>query len=660
MTTVLRAEVQISAQNQLRPGLAKAAAALDKFRQQQTKVTAQAAQMERMERAAGALRGAMAGVGGAAVLAGLAAANKRFAEVDRAMTRIGITGDASAKQTREGMISLRNVANEVALPFDQVREGMDQITASGRDFGDALKMMPSVARTAQASGAQVSDIANSSTALIDQMKISIDGLQLAQDTLAKGGKLGRFELKDMARYLPSMLPAFRALGYEGQQGLERLVATLQVIRMGTGTAEEAAASANNIFAKMESEATVKNFKDMGVDLPKALAKARKEGKDLLEVFTDLTRTALKGDMSKLPQLFNDMEFARGMRAMLGGVEARKRFLADLRNASGTIATDLKRVTDDSQAALDRFGNAADRARTALGSLVTQVASPALSNGAENLNSLAEGMERIAKAAREKGPAAAAKDAVGGFIQSVVDDARAGRAQYNETASAAGDDTTLSLMTRRRQATPADAARLSEIDRELARLEGVRGGPGSAAEQRARQIAALRRDRAAIAGRSSAPLTDDESGAFARDQLRRSGLGGDIAAPDFSDILDAAREARRNAAFAGVTSGPMGGGSGRRVNAPEPPRRPSDLGGPAMIPAQGFDEANAKAETLKSTVIEIGPAAMTATQQIAVGVSSAVDRAVADIDRLQMKLNSLRGPSLSFAGLNTGPSMNEAR
>lgn len=50
----------------------------------------------------------------------------------------------------------------------------------------------------------------------------------------RGDKLGKFELKDMARYLPSMLPAFEALGGEGQSGLRSLVAMLQVIRAGTG------------------------------------------------------------------------------------------------------------------------------------------------------------------------------------------------------------------------------------------------------------------------------------------------------------------------------------------------------------------------------------------------------------------------------------------
>eukprot|EP01042_Synura_sphagnicola_P022496 gene22496-biopygen21862 len=96
-------------------------------------------------------------------------------------------------EVKKGTVELRNLSRDTATLFDPAQKGLDAITASGRDFGDAMKMMPAVLKTAQASGAGVDDIANSSTALIDHMKISIEGLAEAQDTLAMGGKLGRPE-----------------------------------------------------------------------------------------------------------------------------------------------------------------------------------------------------------------------------------------------------------------------------------------------------------------------------------------------------------------------------------------------------------------------------------------------------------------------------------
>ena len=80
----------------------------------------------------------------------------------------------------------------------------------------------------------------------------------------KQGKLGSFELKDMARYLPSLGPAAAAAGFTGENGLRDLVSMLQVMRKGSGTSEEAAASMQNVLQKMMSEETAKRFKKFGV------------------------------------------------------------------------------------------------------------------------------------------------------------------------------------------------------------------------------------------------------------------------------------------------------------------------------------------------------------------------------------------------------------
>ena len=334
----------------------------------------------------------------------------RSASVGRSMSRTGITGDASVQETEAGTAALRRLARDTAMPFDQVQQGLDSIVASGRSFGDALRMIPSVVKTAQASGAEVQDIANSSTAMMDHMGISIDNLQSAQDMLAKGGQLGKFELKDAARYLPSMLPAAKATGMRGLPGLSRLSAVLQVIRGGTGTAEEAASSASNIFAKMESEETTKRFSKFGIDLRKEMAKARNEGRDLLETFVQLTRLATKGDLSKIPQLFSDMEMARGMRPLVEGWEKVAKLQREISQSSGTVAANLKRITADSQAQIDRLSEAKDRAMTSAGDTLLSLASNQLEGTIKELNAIADRLDRFNATKKEKGLTAAVTEA----------------------------------------------------------------------------------------------------------------------------------------------------------------------------------------------------------------------------------------------------------
>lgn len=294
-------------------------------------------------------------------------ANKAFAENERAMTRIAVTADASGEAQSTAWRDLQKLAMETAQPVDKVREGLDALVAAGRSLPDAMAFLPAVARTAQASGAQVADIAKSADAIGSAFKIAGADMQGAFDIMATGGKLGQFELKDMARYLPSLAPAAAAIGMEGKKGLTDLVAMLQVLRKGSGTSEEAAGSMNNILQKMSSEETTKRFKKMGVDLEAMFKAGKAAGKDMISIFMEATQAATKGDLGKLPNLINDMEFSRGVRAMMmyrSELERMRQAIAT--TASGTVAQDLNRVLSNNQATMDRFKIATDRLADSLG------------------------------------------------------------------------------------------------------------------------------------------------------------------------------------------------------------------------------------------------------------------------------------------------------
>ncbi|GLS59758.1 phage tail tape measure protein [Methylobacterium haplocladii] len=173
----------------------------------------------------------------------------------------------------------------------------------------------------------------------------------------------------MARYLPSLGPAASAIGFKGEKGLSDLVAMLQTMRKGSGTAEEAVASMNNILAKMESDKTIKGFKALGIDAEAAFKKARKEGRNLVEVFEELVQKGLKGDRSRLGELIDDMEFKRGVQALMSYRGEWQKLSASLRdNSGGTVMRDLVQVTKDAQASLDRLSNSTARFTQALSRL----------------------------------------------------------------------------------------------------------------------------------------------------------------------------------------------------------------------------------------------------------------------------------------------------
>lgn len=419
-------------------------------------------------RMAGLQAAAIARAAGVVSTAAVGMAAKRaitdFAEVDRRLTRIGITADAGRDAVAGVLSTLFSIAQETATPIEQVTSGLEDLVAQGKSLPEALAFLPAVARTAAASGAEVKDMAASTGALADSLRISSGEMQQAFDILVAGGKAGKFELKDMSQYLPSLAPMAAAVGLKGTEGLKRLTAMLQIVRNQTGQSSEAATNLTNVFQKMESEETTKKFEKFGVDLRKEMAKARKEDKDLTDVFLDLSEKALKGDLSKIPQLFGDMQVASGMRALLSQRDALRKLQAALNDVDGSTLRDLAAVTDDAKASLDRLGNSWNHFVVNVGrSLDNFGATKALSTLAdmmERLNNLADAEAKKAGGGREEYLAQARKDGVDRATAEEVWGFFTGARTSAEKARTEAADKAVSPERRRRA--EAEMARLDKI------------------------------------------------------------------------------------------------------------------------------------------------------------------------------------------------------
>jgi len=305
---------------------------------------------------------------------------KNFAAFERQMTRIGVTAGATAGQTADAASRVQQLATDFALPIDQAVDGLDTLVSSGQNLEDAMKFLPSVLATAQASGAATNDIANTALKASSALGIQAKDMQHAFDVMVAGGKAGQFELRDMAQYLPSLSNSFASLGYKGEDGLKKLIGVLQTLREDTGTAGEAATNAQNIFTKMFSEETEKNFKGFGVNVREEVAKAAKSGEDALSAYLRLTQQVLdKNPTAKISDLFSDQQFQAGMRSLLTSGDSFKKFMEDMSSATvgGGVLRDLNTVISDSQASVDRLSTSWDKFMKSVGATVAPGATSVL-------------------------------------------------------------------------------------------------------------------------------------------------------------------------------------------------------------------------------------------------------------------------------------------
>ncbi|MCF6112312.1 phage tail tape measure protein [Mesorhizobium muleiense] len=338
-----------------------------------------------MARTSALAMNAMRGVIGYQVVRGAGALVTNFAGAERRLNRIAINADAGKDKLAEMFRTVDRAALDYSMTQDGITDGLEALVASGRSVDEALSFLPSVAATAQAAGAEIADIATTADAIGSSFKFTGDNMQRAFDILVTSGKQGKFELKDMAQYLPSLAPAMAALGYEGEKGLGKLASMLQTVRLQTGDASSAATNLQNVLQKMESNETAKSFSKFGIDLRKEMAKARKEGRDLLDVFIELTERALKGDLSKIPQLFTDAQFMQGMRALLQGRDAMEGFQKALENVDGATMRDLGRILEDNQSKIDRMSASWERMKRSIGSGIAGPATGAMDFVSSNMD-----------------------------------------------------------------------------------------------------------------------------------------------------------------------------------------------------------------------------------------------------------------------------------
>ncbi|WP_150522779.1 phage tail tape measure protein [Roseibium sediminis] len=310
-----------------------------------------------------------AGVGAAVVGAGHAYGT--YAGADRRMTLLGMSSGANETETRAAGKKVRALATDLGVPIESAVSGLEDIIASGVEtLDEAMEMLPSTLKASAGSGTPSTLMATALKATQDQMELRPDQMMTASDTIITAGRMGKFEVEDMAAFLPNILPTAKSqLGYTGLEGLQKIATQLQVIRETSGTSGEAATRLGDLHSKIWQEETQKKYKEAGYNLQKTVEGAKERGEDPVMAAVELTRKALKKNPHLLPKLIGDKEARLGMQALVDNQDRYDYFMGGLQGGSGATEESFSRVTNDAQASIDRLSNSASNAAFGIGKLL---------------------------------------------------------------------------------------------------------------------------------------------------------------------------------------------------------------------------------------------------------------------------------------------------
>lgn len=237
---------------------------------------------------------------------------------------------------------IKQVARDTNQGAMDIGAAVDALVGRGASVDVALAAADPIGEAAVAYRAATDDLAAASWAAVDNLKVPADQIEAALDAMAQAGKEGAFELRDMASYFPGLGAAYQGLGQDGVDAVADLAAALQVVRKGTGDASTAATNLQNVLQKIYAPGTVKKFGEAGVDIFAEMEKAAKRGLTPIEAIAEITEKTLKGDLSKMGDLFEDAQVQAGLRSLIQGMEEYRRIRDEAMTADGVLSEDYAR------------------------------------------------------------------------------------------------------------------------------------------------------------------------------------------------------------------------------------------------------------------------------------------------------------------------------
>ncbi|MCU7123736.1 phage tail tape measure protein, partial [Salmonella enterica] len=202
---------------------------------------------------------------GKTLTAPLVSSVKQYAGFESGLRDIAVTGNLDSKQEAAIGSAIRQAAGQVNQLQETLLGGVNQLVADGMDPEKASKMIGLLGKTATAANADMTDLAKMTYAFSDALKIG-DGKEMEEAfaLAAAGAKTGSFELKDMAKALPTLAKSFAARGITGPEAIKEIIASLEVAK-GSGSSEEAVTNMTNWMGAMTRGDTIKKYEKAGIN-----------------------------------------------------------------------------------------------------------------------------------------------------------------------------------------------------------------------------------------------------------------------------------------------------------------------------------------------------------------------------------------------------------
>ncbi len=347
---------------------------------------------ERMAAPAGRLNGALSAMGTSAagafaglaafasvenILRGLEQMATKFRDLNREIASVAVTAET---RTPEAVEKIGQSNTKLSLRYgigaSQVNDARKTYAAAGIGLDQQESVLDPTLKAAKAGDSTGETIGSAVIALQQNLGVKDADVGAALDMMAKGTKLGSFEVDAMAKNFPKLATLYAGTGRSGLDATAELVALAQIVRMGAGTQDQASTNLENILAKLSSPDTVKNFDEKGVDIEALKKRSEKNGTPYMLDLVDTVMKITDGNEFRIGELFGDMQAKQALLPLINFRDKYTEFLKEIRsNSAGTVDEDYEFLRSLPKERADRRGAAMSDAGANAGEWWDEVSSP---------------------------------------------------------------------------------------------------------------------------------------------------------------------------------------------------------------------------------------------------------------------------------------------
>lgn len=257
------------------------------------------------------------------------------------MAEINVTAELSKDKLGKLSDKLLEIGSRNVAPLEEVPKAFNRIISAGLSVNDSLETLEPTLRAAKAGFTDIEIAAGAATSVM--MSTGYDAKRV-YDILFETVKEGNAEFKDIAQYLPKVIPLAKNVGYELEE-----VAGAYAMLTGRLSTEQSTTALQGVMRALSSQRVaigqidqatgkyVSGFKSIGIDV---FDPATKKIKPILQIVTELSqKMAGLSDQQRMIQFDKiglDQMGSLGISSLMQDIPALQKAIDATTNSAGSL------------------------------------------------------------------------------------------------------------------------------------------------------------------------------------------------------------------------------------------------------------------------------------------------------------------------------------